>query len=57
MTAIRQRRTRSMLLALLASVLGLVAAGGLTVAGIRTLADSTAGQEAEGPNCIGEATH
>jgi hypothetical protein len=49
LTAIKRRRTRSTLLALLAACAGLVAAGGLTLAGIDTLADSTAGREAEGP--------
>lgn len=52
MTAIRRRRRRSMVLALLASVVGLLGAAGLTLAGIRTLADSTAGQQADGPTEI-----
>ena len=50
MTAIKRRRTRSTLLALLAAIVGLGAAGGLTLAGINTLADSTAGREADGPS-------
>jgi hypothetical protein len=41
-----------MAIALGASVVGLVAVVGLTVAGIGTLADSTAGKEADGPSEI-----
>lgn len=39
-----------MLMAIGAAVVGLIVAAGLTVAGINTLADSTAGQEADGPS-------
>jgi hypothetical protein len=51
-TAIRARRTRSTLLALGGAVVGVVAAAGLTIAGLDTLADSTAGRHAEGPSEI-----
>lgn len=46
MTAIRRRRTRAMVVGLVASLLGVVAVVGLGVAGVETLADSTAGQQA-----------
>lgn len=48
MTANRARRTRSTWIALGLTVLALVLAGGLTVAGARTLANSRAGRLAEG---------
>lgn len=48
MTAIRSRRTRSTVLALAVAVLSLAAVAVFGVIGARTLADSTAGQLAEG---------
>lgn len=48
MTAVKSRRTRSMVLGLLAAVVGLVAAAVLGVAGARSLSNSTAGQQADG---------
>lgn len=48
MTASRARRTRSTWVALVATVVALLIAGGLTVAGARTLADSRAGRLADG---------
>jgi hypothetical protein len=48
MTAIRSRRTRSTVLGLVVAVLSLVAVAVFGVIGARTLADSTAGQLAEG---------
>ncbi len=48
MTASRRRRTRSTWLALALTVAALVAAGILSVAGVRTLADSQAGRRADG---------
>lgn len=46
MTAVRARRTRATWLALAAAVVGLMATAALSVAGLRTLADSTAGEQA-----------
>lgn len=46
MTAIARRRTRATWIGLAASVVGLVAVVGLGVAGVGTLADSTAGRQA-----------
>lgn len=48
MTAIRQRRTRSTVLSLVASVSALAAVAVLGIAGVRTLADSTVGRRAGG---------
>lgn len=48
MTAIRSRRRRNTWAALVSSLVALVAVGALGVAGVATLADSTAGQLAEG---------
>lgn len=48
MTASRRRRTRSTWLALVVTVAALLAAGILSVAGVRTLADSQAGRRAAG---------
>lgn len=48
MTAIRSRRTRSTVLALAVALLSLVAVAVFGVIGMRTLADSTAGQLADG---------
>ena len=48
MTASRRRRTRSTWLALAVTVAALIAAGILSVAGVRTLADSQAGRRAAG---------
>lgn len=46
MTAIPQRRTRATVIGLSASLVGLLAVVGLGAAGMQTLADSTAGQQA-----------
>lgn len=48
MTAVRARRTRSTVIALVAACVGLAAAAVLGVAGVRSLSDSTAGRRAEG---------
>ena len=48
MTAVKQRRTRGTALAFAAAVFGLVAAAVLGVSGVRSLSDSTAGQQAAG---------
>ncbi len=48
MTAIRSRRKRSTVLALVAAIAGIGAAAVLGVAGVHTLADSTAGRQVEG---------
>lgn len=48
MTASRRRRTRSTWLALALTVAALIAAGILSLAGVRTLADSQAGRRAAG---------
>lgn len=48
MTASRARRTRSTWIALVATVVALLIAGGLAMAGARTLADSRAGRLADG---------
>lgn len=48
MTAVGQRRTRATALAFAAAAFGLVAAAVLGVSGVRSLSDSTAGQQAEG---------
>ena len=47
MTAIKYRRTRSTVLSLTAAVVGIAAVGVLGVTGVRSLADSTAGQRAD----------
>ncbi|MDJ0770579.1 MAG: hypothetical protein QNJ12_17430 [Ilumatobacter sp.] len=52
MTASRQRRRTSTWAALTAALVGLVLAAVLVVAGVRTLADSTAGRAADGPTDI-----
>lgn len=44
MTAIRQRRTHATVIGLVAALVGAVAVVGLSIAGVQTLADSTAGQ-------------
>lgn len=46
MTAIRRRRTRATVVGLVAAMVALVAVVGLSVVGLETLADSTAGQQA-----------
>jgi hypothetical protein len=43
-TAIRQRRTRATVVGLVAAAVGLIAVAGLSVVGLETLADSTAGE-------------
>lgn len=48
MTAVKQRRTRGTALAFAAAVFGLGAAAVLGVSGVRSLSDSTAGQQAAG---------
>lgn len=47
MTASRERRTRSTWIALSFTIMALIAAGMLSVAGVRTLADSRVGREAD----------
>lgn len=46
MTAVRARRTRATVIAFAAALVALAAVAGLSVAGLQTLADSTAGQNA-----------
>lgn len=48
MTAVKQRRTRGTALAFAAAVFGLCAAAVLGVSGVRSLSDSTVGQQAAG---------
>lgn len=48
MTAVKRRRTRNTVIALIAAVVGIAAAAVLGVSGVRSLSDSTAGQQAEG---------
>lgn len=48
MTAVRQRRTRSTVISLIAAVVGVAAVVVLGVSGVRSLSDSTAGRQAEG---------
>ena len=48
MTAVRSRRTRNTVLALVAALAALVAVAAFGLIGARTLADSTAGQQANG---------
>ena len=46
MTAIRQRRTRATVVGLVAAVVALIMVVGLSIVGLETLADSTAGRQA-----------
>jgi hypothetical protein len=46
-TAIRTRRTRATVVGLVAAVVALIAVAGLSIVGLETLADSTAGRQAQ----------
>ncbi|MEO6652652.1 MAG: hypothetical protein ABIP17_08345 [Ilumatobacteraceae bacterium] len=48
MTALKQRRTRTTVIALVAAAVGFVASAVIGIAGVRSLADSTAGELAAG---------
>ncbi len=54
MTAVKQRRTRATVLALIAAVVAIVAAAVIGVTGLQLLADSTAGEQASGQADLGQ---